>query len=314
MKNKIFTKLGIKLGKAGLVLKKHEPEILVVAGAIGTIGSTVLACRATLKVNEVLKEHKETINTIHETAEDEEFKEKYTAEDEKKDVRLTYLQTGIKIAKAYAPAVILGTLSLGAMFASNNMLRKRNVALAAAYTAIDKSFKEYRGRVVDKYGEEVDNELRYGTKSEKIKTTEIDPETGEEKTVKKEVKVADPNLESDFAMYFNRNTSEYYDDCYDYNLSMLRAKESYFTTILQTRGHVTLNEVLNSIGVESTQAGMVVGWYYDKKKSNDGDAGDAYVDLRIKEVYLDNGDGTYEKTIVIDPNVQGSIFELMEEK
>ena len=51
MNNKILTKIGCKLGKAGLVLKKHEPEILVVAGAIGTIGSTVLACRATLKVN-----------------------------------------------------------------------------------------------------------------------------------------------------------------------------------------------------------------------------------------------------------------------
>ena len=308
--NKLMTKITTKMGKVGLVLKKHEPEILVVAGAIGAVGSTVLACRATLKVSEVLDEHKDTINTIHDAASNEELKEEYTAEDEKKDVRLTYFQTGIKIAKLYAPSVILGTLSLGAMFASNNMLKKRNVALATAYAAIDKSFKEYRGRVVDKYGEEVDKELRYGTRSEKIKVTEVDPETGEEKTVKKEVKVADPNLKSDYAMYFNRQTSAYYDECYDYNLSMLRATESYFTTLLQTRGHVTLNEVLNHIGIASTKAGMVVGWYYDKKNPDSDDQ----IDLRIQEIYLDNHDGTYEKTIVIDPNVQGSIYELMEDK
>ena len=308
--NKLMTKITTKMGKVGLILKKYEPEILVVTGAIGAVGSTVLACRATLKVSEVLDEHKDTINTIHDAASNEELKEEYTHEDEKKDVALTYFQTGVKIAKLYAPSVILGTLSLGAMFASNNMLKKRNVALATAYAAIDKSFKEYRGRVVDKYGEEVDKELRYGTRSEKIKVTEVDPETGEEKTVKKEVKVADPNLKSDYAMYFNRQTSAYYDACYDYNLSMLRATESYFTTLLQTRGHVTLNEVLNHIGIASTKAGMVVGWYYDKKNPDSDDQ----IDLRIQEIYLDNHDGTYEKTIVIDPNVQGSIYELMEDK
>ena len=52
--NKLMTKITTKMGKVGLVLKKHEPEILVVAGVIGAVGSTVLACRATLKVSEVL--------------------------------------------------------------------------------------------------------------------------------------------------------------------------------------------------------------------------------------------------------------------
>lgn len=308
MNNKILIKIGCELGKVGLVLKKHEPEILVVAGAIGTIGSTVLACRATLKANELIAESKKEVENIHAKA--EEKRDEYSEEDEKQAVRITYGKTALNLVKLYAPSVILGGLSLGAMFASNNMLRKRNVALATAYAAIDKSFKEYRGRVVDKYGEEVDKELRYGTRTEKIKVTEVDPETGEEKTVKKEVKVADPNLKSDYAMYFNRQTSAYFDECYDYNLSMLRAKESYWTIMLQQRGYVTLNEVLQDIGIDGTKAGMVVGWYYDKNN----DESDDQIDLRINEVYLDNGDGTYEKTIVIDPNVQGSIYELMEDK
>lgn len=310
MKNKLLTKLSNKVGKAALVIKKHESEILIVAGAVGSVTSTVLACKATLKVSEVLKEHKETINTIHTTAKNEEFKDEYSAEDEKKDVRLTYLQTGIKVAKLYAPAVILGTLSITAMFTSHNIMRKRNMALAAAYTAIDKSFKEYRERVVDKYGEDVDSELRYGTKSTTITETEVDPETGKEKKVKKKVKVADPNLTSDYAMYFNAQTSKYYDECYDYNLTMLRSKEAMWTNTLQNRGYVTLNELLEDIGIEGSKAGMVVGWYYDKNASNRDDI----IDLRIKEVYLDNHDGSYTKSIVIDPNVQGEIYSLMEDK
>ena len=76
--NKLMTKITTKMGKVGLILKKYEPEILVVSGAIGAVGSTVLACRATLKVSEVIKKNKNTINTIHNAASNEELKEKYT--------------------------------------------------------------------------------------------------------------------------------------------------------------------------------------------------------------------------------------------
>ena len=310
MNNKVLTKIGTKLGKVGLVLKKHEPEILAVGGAIGTIASTVLACKATLRVDEVLSEHKETIEKIHSVAAREDMADKYAHEDEKKDVRITYIQTGVKLVKEYAPAVILGSLSLTAMFASNNILKKRSAALAAAYATLDKSFKEYRNRVTERFGDDVESEIRFGTKEQTITETEIDEETGKEKKVKKKVRVADPNLKSDYAAYFTSQTSKYYDSCYDYNLSMLRAKEAYWTTVLASRKYVTLNDVLNSIGMESTKAGMVVGWYYDK----DNPDCETIVDFRISEVYLDNGDGTFARTIVIDPNVQGSIYELMEDK
>lgn len=312
MKSKILTKVTTKLGKAGLVIKKHEPEILVVAGAVGCVTSTVLACKATLKVSEVLAEHEDTIKSIHETAARDDMKDKYTADDEEKDVRITYTQTAVKIVKEYAPAVILGGLSLGCMFASNNMLRKRSAALAAAYVSIDKSFKEYRGRVAEKYGKEAEQAIRLGTKDETITEIEVDPETGKEKKVKKKVQVADANLTSDYAMYFDEHTSAYYDDAYDYNLSMLHAKEAYWTILLQQRGYVTLNEVLEDIGIQGNKAGMVVGWFYDKKNENN----DNYIDFNIKEVYVRTGDGEHDirKKIVIDPNVQGEIYSLMEEK
>ena len=207
MKNNMLKKLSTKLGKVGLVIKKHEPEILVVVGAVGAVTSTVLACKATLKVSEVLSEHKETIDTIHETAAREDMKEKYTAEDEKKDVRIVYTQTALKIAKEYAPAVILGTLSLGCMFASNNMLRKRNAALAVAYATIDKSFKEYRGRVAERFGSEVEQVKAGCVASMGLEYVELGKQTGAmaAKVLKGEAKASEMNFEviSEPSLYIN---------------------------------------------------------------------------------------------------------------
>ena len=81
---------------------------------------------------------------------------------------IVYVQTGMKFAKLYGPSVILGALSITSILASNNILRKRNVALSAAYAAIDKGFKEYRSRVIERFGEEVDRELKYNLKAKRL--------------------------------------------------------------------------------------------------------------------------------------------------
>ena len=56
MKTNIIKQSSRLLCRVGLKIKKHSPEILMVAGVAGTIGSTILACKATLKVNEILEE------------------------------------------------------------------------------------------------------------------------------------------------------------------------------------------------------------------------------------------------------------------
>lgn len=175
------------------------------------------------------------------------------------------MQTGIKFAKLYAPAVILGTLSITSILASNNILRKRNVALGAAYAAIDKSFKEYRSRVVERFGEQVDQELKYNIKAKKLEEVEVDPETGKEKKVKKTVQVVDPNLQSDYAVYFD-SKSRNYETNQDYNRMFLKAQQAFANDKLQTRGHLFLNEVLDDLDLPvhlpvRLWAGLpMVGW------------------------------------------------------
>lgn len=305
MKNKteIMKSVNGVASKTVMKLKKHSPEILVMAGIAGTVVSAVLACKATTKVAEILDETKGTLDTIHEGMETGAINgQEYTTEDGKKDTVVVYAQTGMKFAKLYAPAIILGTLSITSILASNNILRKRNVALGAAYAAIDKSFKEYRGRVIERFGEQVDTELKYGIKAKKFEEIEVDPETGKEKKVKKTVMVADPNLQSDYAVYFD-SKSRNYETNPDYNRMFLKAQQAFANDKLQTRGHLFLNEVLDDLDLPRTPAGQIVGW------TKDGP--DGYVNFRIVEVERETEDGRHEPALLLDFNVEGNIWEKM---
>lgn len=305
MKNKteIMKSVNGVTSKAVMKLKKHSSEILVVAGIAGTVVSAVLACKATTKVAEILDETKGTLDTIHDGMETGAINgQEYTTEDGKKDTVVVYAQTGMKLAKLYGPAIILGTLSITSILASNNILRKRNVALGAAYAAIDKSFKEYRGRVIERFGEQVDTELKYGIKAKKFEEIEVDPETGKEKKVKKTVMVADPNLQSDYAVYFD-SKSRNYETNPDYNRMFLKAQQAFANDKLQTRGHLFLNEVLDDLDLPRTPAGQIVGW------TKDGP--DGYVNFRIVEVERETEDGRHEPALLLDFNVEGNIWEKM---
>lgn len=305
MKNKteIMKSVNGVVSKTVMKLKKHSPEILVVAGIAGTVVSAILACKATTKVAEILDETKGTLDTIHEGMETGAINgQEYTTEDGKKDTVVVYAQTGMKLAKLYGPAIILGMLSITSILASNNILRKRNVALGAAYAAIDKSFKEYRGRVIERFGEQVDTELKYGIKAKKFEEIEVDPETGKEKKVKKTVMVADPNLQSDYAVYFD-SKSRNYETNPDYNRMFLKAQQAFANDKLQTRGHLFLNEVLDDLDLPRTPAGQIVGW------TKDGP--DGYVNFRIVEVERETEDGRHEPALLLDFNVEGNIWEKM---
>lgn len=306
MKNKteIMKSVSGVVNKTTMTLKKHSPEILVVAGVIGAVASAVIACKATTKVGKITEEAKDMIDAIHESEKNgvTPAGEVYTKEDCQKDLAITYVQTGVKYAKLYAPAVILGSLSITSILASNNILRKRNVALGAAYAAIDKSFKEYRGRVIERFGEQVDHELKYNIKAKKFEEVETDPETGKQKKVKKTVMVTDPNLQSDYAVYFDQK-SRNYETNMDYNRMFLKAQQQFANDKLQARGHIFLNEVLDDLDLPRSPAGQIVGW---TKNGPDG-----YVNFRILEVERETEDGRHEPALLLDFNVEGDIWSQM---
>lgn len=298
MSNKFFEAIKKAAFKAGAKMKKHSPEILVAAGIAGIVVSAVTACIATTKVDGIMTETKDKIEKIHSCAANEDIEE-YTEEDAKKDIAIVYVQTGWKFVKLYAPSVILGALSIASIVKSNVILRKRNVALAAAYSTVDKGFKEYRKRVKERFGEEVDHNLKYN-----INTIKSEDEIGEGSEKKD---ICEYDGISDYARFFDE-CSEYWKKDSEYNLMFLRKQQQYANDKLISQGHLFLNDVYDMIGLEKTKAGQIVGWIYDKENP----LGDNYVSFGIygidrrKNREFVNG---IERSILLDFNVDGNILD-----
>ena len=307
-KTEIIATLTRTFNRTGLKIKKHSPEILLVTGTVGVVASTVMACKATLKVEEIVDEAKEKIDTIHQVSADPAMAEKYSEDDGKKDLAIVYTQTAVKFIKLYGPSVTIGVASLACMIGSNRILNKRNAALAAAYAAVDKSFKEYRGRVIERFGKQMDRELRYNIKAQEIEETTIDA-NGKETVTKKTVDVMDPNSYSQYAIVFD-DSNEGWDPDPERSKYFLIQQQNWANERLKSRGHLFLNEVYDMLGAKRTKAGAQVGWVYDEKNCE----GDNFVDFGIfdtnspKARDFVNG---IEKVIALDFNVDGYILDMI---
>lgn len=321
MKNfNLISSMGRKLHMVGMQLKKHSPEILLVTGVVGTVASTVMACKASTKVTDILEAAKTNIDVIHESVENGQIVEvgedgsreikPCTEDDGNKYLAGVYVKTGVQLAKLYAPAVTLGVVSLTCILASHNIIHKRNVALSAAYATIDTNFKEYRSRVVERFGKELDKELRYNIKTRQVEEIVVD-EDGNESVVKSTVDTAQVEEHSDYARFFDEYCTAWKKDA-EYNLMFLRQIQNWANDRLKSRGYLYLNEVYEMLGINPSKAGQVVGWIYDE--TGELGKGDNYVDFGIYDLYNEekrdfvNG---RERSILLDFNVDGNIWELM---
>lgn len=308
-KNEIMKSLSGTVHKVGFKLQRKSPEILVGLGIIGAVTSAVLACKATTKAGKIIEEANDTISTIHQANENgvTNADKPYSEQDCKKDLAVAYVQTGVKFAKLYAPSVLLGAASITSILASHNIMKKRNVALAAAYAAVDKSFKDYRGRVLERFGEQVEKELRYNIKAQEIEHT-VTTEKGKEKKIKEVADVPavegwDPSQYSPYARRFDETNPAWNRDP-EMTRYYLRARQSQACDMLRSRGHLFLNEVYDMLGFPRTKAGAVVGWLYDPKRP---ELGDCYVDFGMFEIQQEDGVGGYGQSFILDFNVVGDI-------
>ncbi len=282
--------ISTKLARHILLSQKNSPKYMFVGGVAGMIGSTVLACRATLKLEVFLSDAQIDLNVAKEMEH-----EQYSEEDRKRDIAIIYARSAAGLAKLYGPSVLLGSVSIGLLTKSHNLLTERNAALTAAYTAIDKAFTQYRSRVVEKYGEDEDRELRYSAQSVRV----TDEDTGKT-TTRRRVGDDEPSM---YARFFDELSTSWNREP-EYNLVFLKCQQSYANDMLKTRGHIFLNEVYDSLGIERTQAGQVVGWVVS-------DDGDNFIDFGLydnKDKIRDFVNGR-EGAILLDFNVDGIIYD-----
>lgn len=309
-KTELVTKAGQILVKTKLGIKKHSPEILVVTG-IGTgIVAAIIACKQTIKANDIVavaRENLQHIENAKELAANNEVE--YTEEDEQADRETIGKQIAIGMVKTYALPVGLGILSITCILAGHHILKKRNVALAAAYSALSTDFMNYRKRVVDKYGKDVDFMLKNGLEKQIVANQVVDPETGEVKETKEEVLTYDGDKLSQYARVFDEVGSTQWTPSADHNRAFLLMEQNYFNERIRTRGYIFLNEVYERLGFRPTKAGSVVGWVYQNADYEGIDFGIFTAHTQKAAEFLE---GT-EPSIILDFNVQGDILSLVTE-
>lgn len=292
--------------KTGLKVQKHSPEILIAAGVVGIATSTVLACKATLKVKEQMEQSDADMALVDKYVEEHGYSEHYTEQDEMKDRAIVTTQRVVKLVTLYAPAALLGAVSVSAILYSHKIMSGRNAALASTLTAVTANFRDYRKRVEDKFGTETEREIRMGSRQEK--TTVIDGD-GNETEVDQTVNEGNPEDYSIYARCFDESCRGW-EPSSEYNLLFLKTQQNYFNDMLKSKGHLFLNEVYNALGFPPTKIGQQVGWVY----SEDNPVGDNYVDLGIYDLYNErsrafvNG---HERSIWLDFNVDGVIWECL---
>jgi hypothetical protein len=286
-----------KVGSTSLALSKNSPTILFAAGVVGFGATVVLACRATLKVEEVLSDTQKdlmNVNTVQHAT--------YSEKDRKHDKAVIYIRSTLKLGSLYGPAIGVGVLSVAALTGSHHILSKRNAGLTAAYAALEKGFNAYRARVVDELGEEKDREFRYGT----VEVKEI--VQGKDGPVEKTTKQLNPGQHSVYAKMFDLYNPNW-QSIPEYNRLFLNSVQNYMNDRLHSRGHLFLNEVYDALGFDRTQAGAVVGWRLTRDGDNYVDFGMWNKDNQATRDFV-NG---HEPSILLDFNVDGVVFDKIEE-
>lgn len=281
--------LSQKVGRQILTMQKNSPRTLFGIGIVGVVVSTVLACRATLKLEDTLTEFKENVDGLHENR--SQILDQYGQQMYNKDVARVYATGSYKLVKLYSPALIIGSASIAALTGSHVVLSRRNSALTAAYSAVSASFQAYRDRVQNELGEEKERELYQKSMTETL--------IGDERI--EEILRTDPNKYSIYARFFDEYNLNWVKNA-EYNRMFIQCQQRYANDLLVARGHVFLNEVYDQLGIPRSQAGQVVGWVL-------GPDGDNYVDFGIFEIENSQFVNGMERSILLDFNVDGVVFD-----
>lgn len=284
-----------RAGRQILKVSKHSPVLLFAAGVVGVVATVVLASKATLKLDEILQEHEEKLD-VAEGLRAKEM-EQYTEQDYQKDLLTQYIKTTGAVARLYGPAFLTGVVSVAALTGSHVILSRRNVALTAAYAALDRGYREYRKRVVEQMGPERDRQFTADHVSKEIvEETDQGPKT-------RKIKVLANKNTSIYARFFDESCPAWSPVPFN-NQMYIQCQQNFMNNLLQARGHVFLNEVYDALQLPRSKEGAVVGWV----KGN----GDDYIDFGVfqGDTYMGqefvNGN---ERSVRLDFNVDGVIYD-----
>lgn len=331
----ILGSVGRFAARGKFLLAKHSPELCIVGGVIMFGATVVLACRATMKAEEVLDNYaraKADIEASKAASADpdipDEVKQErnlyYTEEDAKRDRMVAVKDLCLGMAKKYWPVALCGAISVGLFLTSYKIINGRLVTAISAYTALDEGYKKYRERVVEAVGEEKEREIRTGIKKENGFVKEVTPEGDTVVNEKGVERGLLPPCDTQ-CVIFSENTSDAYrrgDPIY--NETFLFQQERFFNDLLIARGYIFESEMRRALGLKVTPDSILRGYILDP--ANLPDESVRPISLNIRRLFRESGDNVLstgrivkelsgrEWAIDFDDNVIWNLIDLWEDQ
>ena len=232
-----------------MFFKRHGSTILTCMGAAGVVATSIMAVKATPKALELIKEAKE----------------------EKGD-DLTKLEVIKATGTTYIPSIAMGVGSIACIFGANVLNKNQQASLASAYALIETSFKEYKNKLKELYGEETHNNI----------IDAIAVEKANDMWVRSDYLCTECNLAIDEdgepRLFYDMHSGRYFES----TIEQVLTAEYHLNRNYVLRGYAYLNELYEFLGIEQTDYGSVLGWAPN-------DDGMYWIEFSHRKAVLDDG-------------------------
>ena len=191
---------------------RNASTILTVTGSVGVAATSVMAVKATPKALKLIDQARE-----------------------EKGEELTTIEVVKVAAPVYIPAVLVGVSTIACIVGANVMNKRQQAALTSAYALLDNSYKEYKKKVEELYGEDANAQIREELAKDKYES----------------IPVEDNKLlfyDSYSERYFNATMEDVINAEYQINRK------------LSLWGWANLNEFYELMGIPKVDYGEFLGW------------------------------------------------------
>ena len=247
---------------ARLFIKRNASTILTCLGGVGVVATTITAVKATPKAIRLIEE----------------------AELEKGE-ELTKWEKVKIIAPGYIPTVGLGISTIACIFGAHILNRNQQAALMSAYALVDQSYKDYRRKLKELYGEEVDREVREAIAIEKAEDVGV---RGSYLGTNCDLALEENNGEPQ--VFYDEHSGRYFES----TIEQVLTAEYHLNRNYILRGYSYLNEFYEFLGIEETDYGSVLGWAPN-------DEGMYWIDFNHRKLESDEGKDVYIIEMPFEP-------------
>lgn len=149
--------IGLLARRVGKFTADNSPTILTSIAVVGTISTAYLAAKATWVV-----------------ATEVAIREEVTDESQTPREKLDFIFKETNLWREYIPALSMGVPTLACIIAANRIGSRRAAGIVAAMTITEKSFEEYKAKVVEKMGARKEEQVRDEIIQNRVDQTYLD--------------------------------------------------------------------------------------------------------------------------------------------